>query len=216
MSNRERIIEETRVLMNEHGAQSIGTTQIAEALKISPGNLYYHFKNKEEIVRILFDDVERALNDLLTADIEIPISAARFAGFYLRSLEVVWDNRFFFGGVLQLLRKDAELAERYRIVQAETIDGLEGLARQFVKDGNMEKPRGRNGFRSVALNTWLVWTNWIRYKQTIAPNQLVAREDLVEGVGQIFDVLTPYLDPDFERAARRVLARELNVTSADG
>lgn len=199
------------MLMNEHGAQSIGTTQIAEALKISPGNLYYHFKNKEEIIRILFADVERALNDLLTADIEIPISPARFAGFYLRSLEVVWDHRFFFGGLLQLLRKDAELAERYRIVQAETIDGLEGLARQFAKDGNMEKPRGRNGFRSVALNTWLVWTNWIRYKQTIAPNQLVAREDLVEGVGQIFDVLTPYLDPDFERAARRVLARELGA-----
>ncbi len=216
MGNRERIIEETRRLMNEHGAQSIGTTQIAEALEISPGNLYYHFKNKEEIVRILFDEVEEGLNDLLTADIEIPISPARFAGFYLRSLEVVWDNRFFYGGLLQLLRKDEELAERYRKVQAETIDGLEGLARQFVKDGNMEKPRGRDGFRSVALNTWLVWTNWIRYKQTMSPTQMVTRADLVEGVGQIFDVLTPYLDPDFERAARRVLARELSVASLDG
>lgn len=216
MGNRERIIEETRRLMNEHGAQSIGTTQIAEALEISPGNLYYHFKNKEEIVRNLFDEVEEGLNDLLTADIEIPISPARFAGFYLRSLEVVWDNRFFYGGLLQLLRKDEELAERYRKVQAQTIDGLEGLARQFVKDGNMEKPRGRDGFRSVALNTWLVWTNWIRYKQTMSPTQMVTRADLVEGVGQIFDVLTPYLDPDFERAARRVLARELSVASLDG
>ena len=92
--------------------------------------------------------MERALHELLTADIEIPISAARCAGFYLRSLEVVWDNRFFYGGLLQLLRKDEELAERYRKVQAETIDGLEGLARQFVKDGNMEKPRGES--RSVS------------------------------------------------------------------
>jgi AcrR family transcriptional regulator len=210
MGNRERIIEETRALMNEHGAASIGTTQIAEALKISPGNLYYHFKNKEEIIRILFDDVERALHELLTADIEIPISAARFAGFYLRSLEVVWDNRFFYGGLLQLLRNDEVLAERYRKVQADSIDGLEGLARQFYKDGNMAKPKGRNGFRSLGLNTWLVWTNWIRYKQTMSPTQLVTREDLAEGVGQIFDVLTPYLDPDFERAARRVLSRELS------
>ena len=216
MGNRERIIEETRALMNEHGAASIGTTQIVEALKISPGNLYYHFKNKEEIIRILFDDVERALHELLTADIEIPISAARFAGFYLRSLEVVWDNRFFYGGLLQLLRNDEVLAERYRKVQADTIDGLEGLARQFYKDGNMAKPKGRNGFRSLGLNTWLVWTNWIRYKQTMSPTQLVTREDLAEGVGQIFDVLTPYLDPDFERAARRVLARELSAGSADG
>lgn len=215
MGNRERIIEETRALMNEHGAASIGTTQIAEALKISPGNLYYHFKNKEEIIRILFDDVERALHELLTADIEIPISAARFAGFYLRSLEVVWDNRFFYGGLLQLLRNDEVLAERYRKVQADTIDGLEGLARQFYKDGNMAKPKGRNGFRSVGLNTWLIWTNWIRYKQTMSPTQLVTREDLVEGVTQIVDVLTPYLEPDFERAARRVLARELSVNSAN-
>lgn len=210
MGNRERIIQETRALMNEHGAQSIGTTQIAEALKISPGNLYYHFKNKEEIIRILFDDVEQGLRDLITADIEIPISAARFAGFYLRSLEVVWDNRFFYGGLLQLLRNDEVLAERYRKVQADTIDGLEGLARQFYKDGNMAKPKGRNGFRSLGLNTWLIWTNWIRYKQTMSPTQLVTREDLVEGVTQIVDVLTPYLEPDFERAARRVLARELS------
>jgi len=216
MGNRERIIEETRALMNEHGAASIGTTQIVEALKISPGNLYYHFKNKEEIIRILFDDVERALHELLTADIEIPISAARFAGFYLRSLEVVWDNRFFYGGLLQLLRNDEVLAERYRKVQADTIDGLEGLARQFYKDGNMAKPKGRNGFRSLGLNTWLIWTNWIRYKQTMSPSQLVTREDLVEGVTQIVDVLTPYLEPDFERAARRVLARELSVGSSDG
>ena len=216
MGNSERIIEETRALMNEHGAASIGTTQIAEALKISPGNLYYHFKNKEEIIRILFDDVERALHELLTADIEIPISPARFAGFYLRSLEVVWDNRFFYGGLLQLLRNDEVLAERYRKVQADTIDGLEGLARQFYKDGNMAKPKGRNGFRSVGLNTWLIWTNWIRYKQTMSPTQLVTREDLVEGVTQIVDVLTPYLEPDFERAARRVLARELSAGSAGG
>jgi len=216
MGNRERIIEETRALMNEHGAASIGTTQIVEALKISPGNLYYHFKNKEEIIRILFDDVERALHELLTADIEIPISAARFAGFYLRSLEVVWDNRFFYGGLLQLLRNDEVLAERYRKVQADTIDGLEGLARRFYKDGNMAKPKGRNGFRSLGLNTWLIWTNWIRYKQTMSPSQLVTREDLVEGVTQIVDVLTPYLEPDFERAARRVLARELSVGSSDG
>jgi len=216
MGNRERIIEETRALMNEHGAASIGTTQIAEALKISPGNLYYHFKNKEEIIRILFDDVERALHELLTADIEIPISAARFAGFYLRSLEVVWDNRFFYGGLLQLLRNDEVLAERYRKVQADTIDGLEGLARQFYKDGNMAKPKGRNGFQSLGLNTWLIWTNWIRYKQTMSPTQLVTREDLVEGVTQIVDVLTPYLEPDFERAARRVLARELLAGSSDG
>jgi len=202
--------------MNAEGAQAIGTTQIAQALNISPGNLYYHFTNKEEIIRILFDDVEQGFHEMLTADLELPISPARFAGFYLRALEVAWEYRFFFGSLLQLLRKDEQLAIRYQAMQADAIRGLEAVARQVGKDGSMTKPRGRNGFHSIALNTWLIWSNWIRYKQASSPNQIIERRDMVEGVAQIFDVFSPYLNPDFERAARRVLARELTNGSSDG
>ncbi|MEQ9519421.1 MAG: TetR/AcrR family transcriptional regulator [Parvibaculum sp.] len=209
MNNRERTLSAARQLMNEHGADAIGTNQIADATGISPGNIYYHFKNKEEIVRTLFGELEATFADALTADIETPISPARFAGFYLRSLKVSWDYRFFFGGLLQLLRKDEELAERYRKLQAWAVDNLEAIARQVAADGHMTKPKGRGGFRSVAVGTWLIWSNWIRYAQISSPTHEVQGADMVDGVSQIFDVLAPYLDPAFDRAARRVLAREL-------
>ena len=145
----------------------------------------------------------------MTADIETPISAARFAGFYLRSMQVSWDYRFFFGGLLQLLRKDEDLAERYRALQAWAIDNLEAIARQIWADGHMSKPKGRDGFRSVAVATWLIWSNWIRYAQISSPTHEVRSADMMDGVSQIFDVLVPYLDPAFDKAARRVLSREL-------
>ncbi len=208
MNNRDRILEKARSLMNAQGAQAIGTTQIAEALHISPGNLYYHFKNKEEIVCVLFEGLEKDFRDALSVDIDPPIGPARFADFYLRSLDVVWEYRFFFGGLLYLLRRDEDLSRRYQVMQAWALENLEAIARQVAQDGNMRKPRGRDGFRSVALNTWLIWSNWVRHIQITAPDHAITRSDMIGGLSQLFDVLAPYLEPDFDRAARRVLARQ--------
>ena len=208
MSNRNRILELALRLMNEEGAEAAGTTRIAAELGISPGNLYYHFANREEIVRVLFDALEAEFRATLVDDAEPPLSPARFADFYLRSFDLAWRYRFFFGGLLGLLRRDDVLAAHYRTLQDWALIELERIAGQLVKDGSMARPRGRDGLRSVALNTWLIWMNWIRFLQ-ISGKHVIEREDMVAGVGQLFDVLAPYLDESFERAARRVLAREL-------
>ena len=49
MGNRERIVDAVVELMNRSGSV-VGTTQLAAHLSISPGNLYYHFRNREEIL----------------------------------------------------------------------------------------------------------------------------------------------------------------------
>ena len=79
MSNRERILETALELMNEAGAQAVGTSRIAQALGVSPGNLYYHFKNREDIVRALFAGLDAEFRAILVDDVTPPISAARFA-----------------------------------------------------------------------------------------------------------------------------------------
>ena len=49
-----RIVDASLVLFNEEGERNISTNHIAAHLSISPGNLYYHFRNKDEIIMQLF------------------------------------------------------------------------------------------------------------------------------------------------------------------
>jgi AcrR family transcriptional regulator len=55
---RERILECSLRLFNEFSEPNITTTLIAEDVNISPGNLYYHFRNKDDIVNSIFAGFE--------------------------------------------------------------------------------------------------------------------------------------------------------------
>src|ERR1044071_6890013 len=57
MPNRKRVLDAALQLFNERGTAVVSTNHIAAAASISPGNLYYHFRNKEEIIRTLFEQL---------------------------------------------------------------------------------------------------------------------------------------------------------------
>jgi AcrR family transcriptional regulator len=53
VSTRARITQAALRFFNEQGTAAVSTNHMADALGISPGNLYYHFRNKAEISRAL-------------------------------------------------------------------------------------------------------------------------------------------------------------------
>ena len=57
----ERILEVTLDLFNRFGEPNVSTTLISAELNISPGNLYYHYPAKDELINSLFDRYERSL-----------------------------------------------------------------------------------------------------------------------------------------------------------
>lgn len=54
MTTKDKIIETSVKLFNEKGCLNTSTRHISDELGISVGNLYYHFKNKEEILIEIF------------------------------------------------------------------------------------------------------------------------------------------------------------------
>ena len=65
LNTRQRIVEAALELFNQEGERHVTTNHIAAHLSISPGNLYYHFRNKQAIVLELFSQFEAMADPLL-------------------------------------------------------------------------------------------------------------------------------------------------------
>jgi len=55
---RDKIIHTSIQFFNEQGTKAVSTNHIASAIGISPGNLYYHFRNMEDIIRAIFEQMD--------------------------------------------------------------------------------------------------------------------------------------------------------------
>ncbi|MFT7137883.1 MAG: AcrR family transcriptional regulator [Sulfitobacter sp.] len=213
MSNRTRILETSREQMNLYGAHSVSTNHICTLLDISPGNLYYHFKNKEQIVSALFSDLEVDFRKTFLQEHPTAITPAVFSAYYIRTLDVAWRHRFFFSNLLYLIRKDPILASDYRKLQSWALDRLAAIARQVADEGHLQARNPRRVSRSIATNTWLIWSNWIGHLEISRGSADIERRDMIEGVEQIFDVMSGYLSTEFEASARKQLKKELKKSS---
>jgi AcrR family transcriptional regulator len=63
---RARILENARRLIIEQGYDGLSMRQIAEAVEVSKAALYYHFRDKEQLLQAILDDDLDQIADLLT------------------------------------------------------------------------------------------------------------------------------------------------------
>lgn len=134
---KERIIDTAIRLFNESGTASVSTNHVAGAMSISPGNLYYHFRNKDEIVAAAFDRVEAQLAAIWAVEGQLARHGElreRFAG----TLMAFHDHRFVVRELCALSVHSPLLRERSRAL----LEWLSELVRSIVEE------RAREGMRS--------------------------------------------------------------------
>jgi len=102
---RNRILVASLLLFNEHGEPGTTTNEIADEVDISPGNLHYHFRKKEQVVDALLDefqaDAKRVLrpppDDVVTIDdfwvfLHLLLECTAAYRFLFRDLETLGDS----------------------------------------------------------------------------------------------------------------------------
>ena len=111
----QRILEVTLDLFNRFGEPNVSTTLISAELRISPGNLYYHYPAKDALINTLFDQYEAALNELLQASDSV--HNVEDAWFFLHTLfELIWQYRFLYRDLNDLLSKNRRLETHLQAV----------------------------------------------------------------------------------------------------
>ena len=111
---RERIADAALALFNTEGWHAVSTRHIATRLGISPGNLYYHFANKEEIALCLYERIERQLDAMLAPPVGAHDSFDDVLAYLDAILGHLWEFRFFYRDLNSLLREVPGLKDQYR------------------------------------------------------------------------------------------------------
>jgi len=201
--NRERILTATIELMNRYGS-TVGTTQLAEHLKISPGNLYYHFRNREEILAEVLARLSIDLQETLFIDPEQDTSAEQLAGYFTGGADVLWRYRFFFSASLELVINDARLSQRYREFSDNGIRAVSAIINNVVRvaPGELKlKPAER---QTIAENMWVIWTSWPRFSEMRSGHE-PDKADIDSGKEHLALLLKPYLKTAYFNKVVRVM-----------
>ncbi len=197
---RGRILDESLALFNERGEPSVTTGDVAAAVGISPGNLYYHFRNKDQIVSELFARLEGRL------DIDPRVSgdaaqAIEDLWLYLHlMLEAIWEFRFFYRNLHRVARSDRRLRERFNRIASRKLGAIESLCRALAERGSLRA--SDEEIRALARNVLLVATYWLDFQALRRGRDDAA--DLGQGAYQVMSLVAPYLVGDARRHLERL------------
>jgi AcrR family transcriptional regulator len=193
MKTRERILVAALRLFNAQGTGAISTNHIANELGISPGNLYYHFRNKEEIIRALFEQ-QFAHWDVIYAlpDDRLP-TLADLQRLVRATFAMSWDYRFIYRELIALLRRDEQLQRRWVEVRARGFAGFRELVEQFVAAGVLRAPEPPETVQRLAELCWLISEFWLASVE--GSGQAVDAAQMDHGVALMLQVLEPFLLP---------------------
>ncbi|AKA21801.1 TetR/AcrR family transcriptional regulator [Pseudomonas chlororaphis] len=184
IKTRERIVQNSLELFNQQGERSVSTNHIAAHMEISPGNLYYHFPNKQAIIAVLFCEYEALVDSFL----RLPPGRAvtvEDKRYYLEAvLSAMWRYRFLHRDLEHLLDSDAELAARYRRFSQRCLIHGTAIYAGFVEAGILRMDKVQ--IESLTLNAWIILTSWVRFLCTTRENSMHLSEEAIKrGVYQV-------------------------------
>jgi AcrR family transcriptional regulator len=192
----ERILEVTLDLFNRFGEPNVSTTLISAELNISPGNLYYHYPAKDELINSLFDRYEAGLSELLNA--ADGVRDVEDAWFFLHTLfELIWQYRFLYRDLNDLLSKNRRLETHFQYVLKNKTRAVRALLDGMSRSGAVRIDTRE--LEATATSMVVVLTYWLSYEYVRDPRHALepeaAQQALLRGAHHVLHLLVPYLEP---------------------
>jgi AcrR family transcriptional regulator len=199
---RQRILDASLAMFNTQGEPNVTTNHIADELEISPGNLYYHFRNKDDIIEQLFARYEERMDNALSAPSgRLPELEDIWLQLHL-VFECIWDYRFLYRDLVEILSRNRRLRLRFARILKRADDRAHGVMRGLSQAGIMRA--SADELDAAATNVLVLSTFWLNYSAARGDRdeQLAIRQ----GIVQVMMLLAPFLR-DAERVHLNTLIR---------
>jgi len=192
MTTKDKIIETAVTLFNEQGTAAVSTNHIAAACNISPGNLYYHFRNKADIIRAIFQQMTQVgVDEYGAISMQYPPGTAEsMEQTFLMIQQFNWRYRFFKRELTALVMADPQLQEQFQA----TNRLMQQMIRQSIEAGiaaGRTKPLDEQEKAHFVDAVWLLALFWVNYLEV--GGEEVNEANLARGNELLRLLIRPYL-----------------------
>ncbi|MAG76941.1 MAG: TetR family transcriptional regulator [Colwelliaceae bacterium] len=210
MKTRDKIIQASIELFNENGERNVTTNHIAAHLGISPGNLYYHFRNKEDIILSIYEEYARNLLLETFPQVSPDVPPLDAIIHYMDAVfQAMSRFRFFYANLPVLLSKNPLLREKYVEVQHFISERVSDMMIS-LRDADMITFDDEELPDLVSILR-LVNTFWLSFYQTQTMESDINASGFYEGVLKLLSIIRPYTTekalPEFLKAREMYLTR---------
>lgn len=198
-----RILRAARDLFNEQGYGNVTIRMIAGALKMSSGNLNYHFKKREDILEALYFEMVETFDQRITQLEEIEYTIQKVYDDMFSSLSRMIDYRFFWTDLYNILRSNSAIKTHFDAAHQARFKGYQYLydrliEKALMRDFEFDKEGEFLAERMInCSDTWL-YSSFI-YDKKIDTNYI--REE----TNNLLFMLFPYLTNKGKQAYKKVL-----------
>ena len=199
---RQRILDTSLAMFNAQGEPNVTTNHIADELEISPGNLYYHFRNKDDIIEQLFAGYEARMDTALAApEGRLPGLEDIWLQLHL-VFECIWDYRFLYRDLVDILSRNRRLRLRFARILKRADEQAHTVMRGLVQAGVMRA--SADEVNAAATNLLVLAHFWMNY--AAARGDKDERASIRDGIVQVMMLVAPFLR-DAERVHLNTLTR---------
>lgn len=187
---KQKILSTALALFNERGSGNVSTRHIADELGISPGNLYYHYANKETIVRVLFDGLDKTSDEAYTFSLDVPLNLERVAEMLTVTFEIVWRYRFFYREMTLLVHNDPALAARYREMRGRAERDTRFVV-DCATDAELVAPMPDAARDALTKAILVISSHWLGFEEM--GGEQLEKQHITRGVALLMSILEPHL-----------------------
>lgn len=181
---RNKILETAIQLFNKNGYASVTMRDIAGALNISPGNLTYYFKKKEDIINSIS---QMQCDEHKGNNYSEDVTVEGLNKLFKIMIEHQKKYFFYFYNITELPRMYPEIAETQVRVKSEFYNLYRGIFRNFVQKGIMKEENKVGAYDDLSFAVLSILMFWVQ--QTSLENDFISKKKNILSV--LWSIITP-------------------------
>lgn len=194
MDTKQIILKTALDLYNTQGVHAVTSRHIAAEMGISAGNLHYHFKQTDEIIKTLygqlaadFDAIISGMESFEDAQLEMLHAAA------VRSFELVYKYRFIFLHFVEISMRIPSIRKDYHELTKRRTKEFLSIFDQLKAKGIFRKDLPESLWEGLVQQIFIVADFWLSNNELTI--RLKGSNAVKHYAGLFFRMFYPYLTP---------------------